>query len=121
MRHGGKRPGAGRKRGVPNKVTSTLRERLLASGPSPLEMLVDLYRSVEPTREPGENAIIYATRYKQWAHDRLEAAKAAAPFFHPKLQSIEITGVDGEGLNSNHTVQIEFVEPLLGRRATHKS
>ena len=118
MRHGGKRPGAGRKRGVPNKVTSTLRERLLASGPSPLEVLVELYRSAEPTREPGEHAIIYAMRYKQWAHDRLEAAKAAAPFFHPKLQSIEITGIDGEGVHSNHTVQIEFVEPLLGRRAT---
>jgi hypothetical protein len=56
---------------------------------------------------------VNATRYKQWAHDRLEAAKAAAPLFHPKLQSIEITGGDGEGLNSNHTVQIEFVEPTL--------
>lgn len=115
MRHGGKRPGAGRKRGVPNKVTSTLRERLLASGPSPLEMLVDLYRSAEPTRQPGENAIIYAARYKQWAHDRLEAAKAAAPFFHPRLQSVEITGIDGESVQSSHTVQIEFVEPSLPR------
>jgi hypothetical protein len=85
MRYGGKRPGAGRKRGVQNKVTSTLRERLLSSGPSLLEALVDLYRSAEPTRQQGENAIIYATRYKQWAQDRLEAAKAAAPFFHSKL------------------------------------
>jgi hypothetical protein len=65
MRRGGKRPGAGRKRGVPNKVTSTLRERLLASGSSPLEVLVDLYRSAEPTREPGENVIIYATRFSR--------------------------------------------------------
>jgi hypothetical protein len=50
------------------------------------------------------------------AHDRLEAAKAAAPFFHPKRQSIEITGIDGEGVESNHTVQIEFIEPT--RRET---
>src|SRR5687767_14875910 len=96
MAHGGKRSGAGRKKGVPNRMTSTLRQRLLASGPTPLEFLVKIYRAPEPERQAGENAILFATRYKQWAHDRLEAAKAAAPFFHPKLQSIEIAGMDGE-------------------------
>lgn len=83
MGHGGKRLGAGRKQGVPNKVTSSLRERLLGSGASPLEFLVDLYRTPEPERQPGESPVIFAARYKQWAHDRLEAAKAAAHFFIP--------------------------------------
>jgi len=87
-----------------------LRERLLASGPSPLELLVRLYRAPGPRRLSGENPIIFATRYKQWAHDRLEAAKAAAPFFHPKLQSIEITGKDGDMVQNNHVIQVRFVE-----------
>ena len=35
--------------------------------------------------------------------------------FIPRLQSVEITGIDGESVQTNHTVQIEFVEPSLPR------
>lgn len=108
MARGGKRSGAGRKKGVPNKVTGSLRERLLASGPSPLEFLVELYRAPEPKMRPKENPIVFATRYKQWASDRVEAGKAAAPFFHPKLQSIEVKNEDGDSAQ-RHTIKIEFI------------
>lgn len=110
MARGGKRPGAGRKRGVPNRVTSDLRERLLASGQSPLEFLTAVYRSPEPVRADGESGIVFAVRYKQWMQDRLEAGKAVLPFYHPRLATVEVTGKDGDP-EIRHRVEIEFVTP----------
>ena len=108
---GGKRKGAGRKKRVPNRVTRDLRERLLASGESPLEFLTKIYRAPEPTQRNGENTLAFMARRQQWAHDRLEAAKAAAPFYHSKLATVEHTGENGGAIQHVHRMEIEFVTP----------
>lgn len=69
---GGARPGAGRKKGSPNKATQEQREAVAQSGTTPLEYLLDVMRNgTDPSA-------------------RLDAAKAAAPYVHPKLSSVEM-------------------------------
>jgi hypothetical protein len=77
---GGKRINAGRRVGTQNLVSQNLRERILAEGISPLEYMVAVMR--DTSQEPAI---------------RMDAAKAVAPFIHPKLQSIEYASKDEVG------------------------
>lgn len=72
MTRGGKREGAGRKPGVPNKVTAETAEKIKASGLTPLDYMLSILRD--------ESADI---------KDRMWAAEKAAPFVHAKLASLE--------------------------------
>lgn len=72
----GKKTG-GRKKGVPNRATVEYEARLQDSGLLPLDFLLTVMRN------PGH----------LW-EDRIDAAKAAAPYVHPKLANIELTGKD---------------------------
>lgn len=72
MARGGKREGAGRKPGVPNKATAERQAEIAASGLTPLEYMLGIMRNEAMTLD-----------------SRFEAAKAAAPYVHPKLSSIE--------------------------------
>lgn len=78
MARGGKRPGAGRKAGSPNKVTAARQRAVEESGLTPLDYMLSVMRdeSAKPER-------------------RDDMAKAAAPYVHPKLSTIEHTGKDG--------------------------
>lgn len=78
MARGGKREGAGRRAGVPNKRTQETAERVEASGLTPLDYMLGIMRDETMTTE-----------------SRFEAAKAAAPYVHAKLASIEHQGKDG--------------------------
>ena len=70
--YGGRRPGAGRRRGSRNRRT---RETIAAveQGLTPLAYLTSVYR--DPSVDIGF---------------RIEAAKAAAPYVHPRLSQIEV-------------------------------
>lgn len=70
---GGKRPGAGRKPGVPNKRTAELQAEVEATGITPLEFMLRIMRD-----ESAEQ------------RDRLNAAISAAPYVHAKLSSVEM-------------------------------
>ena len=74
MARGGKREGAGRKPGVPNKATQAQREAVAASGLTPLEYMLQVMRT------SGDEA------------RQLDAAKAAAPYVHPRLAAVEHSG-----------------------------
>lgn len=74
---GGARPGAGRKKGVPNKRTAAVAKAVEESGITPLDYMLDVMRNCD---DPAQ---------------RLDAAKAAAPYVHPKLANIEHTGPNG--------------------------
>jgi hypothetical protein len=87
---GGKRNGAGRKKGVPNKRTAELQAQVEASGLTPLEFLLNIMR--DGVNEP---------------RDRMAAAIAAAPYVHAKLASVEVAGKDGAAIPVSMTV--EFV------------
>jgi hypothetical protein len=73
----GKKTG-GRRKGTPNKATALRQEAIAASGLAPLAYLLSVLRNEQESYER-----------------RFEAAKAAAPYVHPKLAAIEHAGKDG--------------------------
>ena len=94
MPRGGARKGAGRKKGVPTR-RGLQSQSLAAKGMLPLEYMLAVMRdeSVHPDR-------------------RFEAAKAAAPYVHPKLASVENTGPGGGPMEHKVSViEIAFVKP----------
>jgi hypothetical protein len=72
MSHGGKRTGAGRPAGAATKRTREIADRAAEEGITPLEYMLNLLRD-----EQGDPTV------------RFEAAKAAAPYMHARLSSIE--------------------------------
>lgn len=71
----------GRKKGTPNKATAALAAEIAESGETPLGYMLGLMRDPAQVQEV-----------------RLDAAKSAAPYVHPKLAAIEHTGADGKDL-----------------------
>jgi hypothetical protein len=82
---GGARPGAGRKKGSPNKKTAELQKAVAESGVTPLEFMLDIMRTKpsDDIEDPRLLVDLLALRF--------EAAKAAAPYVHAKLSSVELT------------------------------
>jgi hypothetical protein len=72
MARGGKRPNAGRKAGSVTKRTREIANRASEEGILPLEYMLRVLRDEEQKPEV-----------------RFEAAKAAAPYVHAKLASVE--------------------------------
>lgn len=70
---GGKREGAGRKAGTPNKATLERQAEVAATGETPLDYMIRVMR---------DQTIDHARRD--------EMAKAAAPYVHPRLAAHEI-------------------------------
>lgn len=75
MARGGKREGAGRPEGAATAKTRAIADTAATEGLTPLEYMLSILRDEEQT--PAA---------------RFEAAKAAAPFVHPKLAAIEHSG-----------------------------
>lgn len=78
MARGGARPGAGRPRGRRSDKTLKRLEAIDTSGLSPLEYMLSVLKDE-----------------KQPMPIRLDAAKAAAPYMHPRLANVELGGKDG--------------------------
>lgn len=68
----------GRKKGIRNRASAERQAKIAAEGDTPLDYLLSVMRN-----ELGDPVI------------RLDAAKAAAPYVHPKLAAIEHAGPDG--------------------------
>jgi len=68
----------GRQKGTPNKITKEREAAIAATGLTPLDYMLGILRD-----DKCERAV------------RLDAAKAAAPYVHPKLATMELTGKDG--------------------------
>jgi hypothetical protein len=73
--HGGKRPGAGRPTGAASRVNEQVRQEAAATGELPLAYMLRIMR--DPSQPVGR---------------RDEMAKAAAPFCHSRLSSVEHSG-----------------------------
>lgn len=86
MGAGGKREGAGRKKGVPNKVTAALTREIAASGLTPLDWMLGVLRDEEADKERRD-----------------KAARDAAPYVHSRLSSTELTGKGGGPVQVNIT------------------
>jgi methanogenic corrinoid protein MtbC1 len=74
MAHGGARKGAGRKVGALTQKTREIAERAVETGITPLDYMLEILR--DTTADAGQ---------------RFEAAKAAAPYIHPRLSAVDAT------------------------------
>lgn len=109
---GGRRVGAGRKKGVPNKLTATLRAKLAETGMTPLEVM---YRAMSELCEKADrmklrkhgNVDAMVMDYLDLLERAAEIASKLAPYLHPKLQSIEHKGEGGGPIQQR--VVVEFV------------
>jgi hypothetical protein len=90
----------GRLKGTPNHA-SALRQKLVAqSGETPLEHLLRIMRRKVPEDASPE------LRF-QMESLSFEAAKAAAPYVHPKLATVEHTGKDGGAIKVEEISDLE--------------
>jgi hypothetical protein len=72
MARGGRRPGSGRKPGARLNRTREIADAIALQGITPLDYLMTIVRSSPGTPEA------------------LDAAKAAAPYMHPRLTSVAL-------------------------------
>lgn len=86
---GGARKGAGRKPGSATKRTREIADKAAAEGLTPLEYMLNLMRKKPNARMNPRDRLAAETI-------RFEAAKAAAPYIHPRLAAVEHSGPDGQ-------------------------
>lgn len=105
MSHGGYRQGAGRKHGSRTKKRVDEALKAAEEGLTPLAYMLEVMRSpmppeiadqVESMRAEGRLDAEIAGRLVSWHSMRFEAAKGAAPYMHPRLQTMTVKG-EGEG------------------------
>lgn len=93
MAKGGRREGAGRKSGVPNKASREREKRIAESGETPLEVMVAAYRwyylkfKAEIAKEKPDES-----RAREMLDAACDAAAEAAQFVHPKLAAVRHVG-----------------------------
>lgn len=100
---GGVRKGAGRPKGSATRRTREIAERAAVEGITPLEYMLQVMRDASDHEDPRVQVAREAMRF--------EAAKAAAPYMHPRLAAVEHTGRDGEPLNTTPVLNIVIGEP----------
>lgn len=101
---GGARKGAGRKVGSATTKTRAIADRAASEGVTPLEFMLSVMRK-EPSGDIKDERVLQSIREM-----RFEAAKAAAPYMHPKLSAIEHTGRDGEAIKTENKWLVELVQ-----------
>jgi hypothetical protein len=77
LQHGGRRPGAGRKKGSTPQKTKELADRLTANGPTPLEVMLT---AMKAALKKDDLSAAHAF------------AKDAAPYIHPRLAAVAHSG-----------------------------
>lgn len=86
---GGRREGAGRKKGSKNKKTIDLLASVAKQGVTPLQFMLAIMNN--PKKSPALRA---------------DMAKAAAPYVHARLGAIEHTGKNGKPIEYKVTARI---------------
>ena len=94
----------GRKKGTPNKATAAKATAIAASGLTPLDYLLSVVRN-----EANPPAL------------RIDAAKSAAPYVHPKLSSVELAGKDGHPIEHREITDEDRVRALAAFFARTKA
>ena len=98
-RHGGARKGAGRKAGSATSKTREIADKAAACGITPLEYMLKLMRTDEVETEDMRDLLAQRAM-------RFEAAKAAAPYIHPRLAAIEHTGENGGPISIQNRIEL---------------
>ncbi len=84
----------GRPKGSRNKATERTKALIAASGLTPLEFLLNVLRD-----ETADHAA------------RIDAAKAAAPYIHPKLNNVTLAGDKDNPVRQINRVEVVYVDP----------
>jgi hypothetical protein len=98
MARGGKRPGAGRKPGSVNKLSAAASKAVKARGGLlPHEWLLQVMQGEQKVRDAlkVDGEIVEIERLPTF-EERMDAAKAAAPFYAPKLAAAALVNPDDE-------------------------
>jgi len=130
MSRGGKREGSGRKQGALTVRTRKVAEQAAKEGKTPLEVMLDNMRHFQNVALSAEAVIESlsaeqaelgdmtpeaqfkkllaevkkAAGFRQMAH---ECARDAAPYVHPKLAAVELSGNPDKPVE--HRMTVEFV------------
>lgn len=99
----GSKPGerrGGRQKGAANKRSREIANKAAESGLTPLEFMLDVLRAEMPPElkeriEKEELSEELVKAVVAWHAHRFEAAKAAAPYIHPRLQNTTVKIPDG--------------------------
>ena len=83
---GGKRPGAGRKKNVPNRASANREREAAASGATPLDTMLKAMRVLSALADECAND---KKQYEHFIRAAAGIAKDAAPFIHPRLSTVE--------------------------------
>lgn len=105
---GGKRDGAGRRKGTLNRRTREIAEQAATSGLTPLEVML--------------RAMSEHVKEKRWDQAAV-FAKDAAPYMHPRLAAVEHTGRDGgpiefrdlSSLDDDELIALERIRAKLAK------
>lgn len=91
----------GRKKGSTNKATAKKAAEIAESGLTPLDYMLSLLRNEPPEDADLQQKIAMSAM-------RFEAAKAAAPYVHPRLAAVEHTGKDGGPIETKEVSDMEL-------------
>lgn len=97
--YGGARKNAGRKPGAATTKTREIANKAIEAGISPLEYMLAVMRAPEIETDDIRLKIDQKAM-------RFEAAKAAAPYVHPRLNSVELAGKDGQPIETVNRIEL---------------
>jgi hypothetical protein len=106
---GGARRGAGRKQGAATKKTREVADKAASEGITPLEFMLKIMRT-EPSDEVEDERLL-----QSMLEMRFEAAKAAAPYIHPRLAAVEHSGKLGLSMTDLDDAELAAIA-AAGRR-----
>ena len=97
--HGGRRPGAGRPRNTPNKITLERQEQVIREKREPLDRMLEAMAKFEelasyyqPTTEGPTNKNANEAKFVEYLAKMADMAAKAAPYCHHRLASMVHTG-----------------------------
>ena len=93
MGHGGKRQGAGRKKGSLSVRTQEIVAAAAAEGVTPLEFMLSVLRDPNQTHD-----------------ERFKAAIQAAPYMHPRLAAVQHSGDEDNPIHSRSVIEQRIVD-----------
>ena len=96
---GGKRPGAGRPKNTPNKITIERQEQVIREKREPLDRMLramQIFESLAEHYQPGTadqpNPNHDEAKYVGYVRDMMDAAAKAAPYIHHRLATTVHSG-----------------------------
>jgi hypothetical protein len=100
MPSGGRRENAGRPKGAIHQVKKKLMDRIAASSRKlPLEIMLE---AMEDAYKSGG------------AVEAFPLAEKVAPYLHPKMQAVEVSGADGKPIEQRIEIVRTVIDPVTG-------